>query len=128
MATEQFLHQLDELQRAFVVHVIVNTIGVFFAREDALFPKYPKMLRDVALRRADLLHDILHADLIGSEEAKYFQPERVGHRFQALRRPDDVVFCRDEAIRRITQGSRPAANHLHEAIYAPERDGRPKRR
>ncbi len=98
MAAKNFPEHLDELQGAFVVDVVKNPIGVLLTAEDAPIAQYPKMLRDIALGRADLVDDVLHAKLVNAQCTKNFQPQRVGHGLKAPGCPFNVGVFRDNFI------------------------------
>ena len=72
---ENVPHHFDELQHAFVVNVIKNTVSFFFTAKDIFFSKNGQMLRNIALAGANLVNNVLHADGLGAENAQNFQSQ-----------------------------------------------------
>ena len=77
--TENVTHHFNELQHAFIINEIKNTVGFFFAAKDVFFSKNSQMLGDVALTGADLVHNVLHADRLSAEDAQNLQSQWVRH-------------------------------------------------
>lgn len=89
---EDFLHHVDQAQRACIADPVIDSIGVLAARQDALVAKDGKMLGYIALRGTHMLDDILHADLPGAQDAEYLQAQGVRHGLERTGGTRDVFF------------------------------------
>ncbi len=58
------------------------------------------MLGHIALGRADLIDDVLDANLVVAQGAKDFEPQGVGHGLEAMGRLCDIGFLRDQRLLR----------------------------
>src|SRR3989338_6053686 len=67
----------DQIQDLVVADAVVNLVGVLARRQDALVAQDGEVLGDVALRRADLFHDILYTHL-GRAPQDRSEERRVG--------------------------------------------------
>lgn len=54
------------------------------------------MLRNIALRRPDLINDFLHADLLITDDAQYFEPERMSNRLERTSGQLDMLLLLDQ--------------------------------
>jgi len=106
-AAEDFAHEHDQLQGAFVADAVVHTVGVLARLQYPLVAQDGEVLRDVALRCAHRLDDVLHALFATAEHAQDLEAqgvrdclERARGRFDVLMLVDergDVVFVHDGA-------------------------------
>lgn len=96
MMTKHFAHHADQPQGAIVADAVIHPIGIFTRRENAFISENCQMLRDIALRRAHMVNDVLHADFTLAEGAQDFQPERVRHGFQRPRGAINIVIVGEE--------------------------------
>lgn len=83
---ENLSHHADQLEQASICDTVENPVGVFARVQNPLVAKDRQMLRDVALRRPDLVDDVLDADLIVTKGAEDLQSEGMGDGFQRARR------------------------------------------
>lgn len=98
IAAKNFAHERDELERSFIVDLVVNPVGLFFAPEDPFFSENGQMLGNIALGRAASIYDFLNAGAAVTEDAKDLKPQGVGHRLDTQRGLRDVLFAVNEII------------------------------
>jgi len=61
--TEYLAHHADQLERSRITDPIINAVGIFARGQDAFVAQNGEVLRNVTLRCANMLDDVLHADL-----------------------------------------------------------------
>src|SRR5579864_1747348 len=93
---KHFAHRCDELKRALIAHRIVHAVGVSPPAEDVLLAQDGEVLRNVALRGADGLDDILHAHFLLAEHAQDFQPQGMRDRLHRAGRLLDLFLASDQ--------------------------------
>lgn len=96
-------HHGDELKGALVAHPVKNTIGILAGEQHALFPQNGQMLRNIALRGADQLHDFLHAGFLIADHAENLQAQRMRDGFQRAGGQLDVLLLIDQVEGRLFQ-------------------------
>ena len=67
LLTKDLAHHADKLQGPGVAHPVEHAICIFAGCQDSFITQYGQVLGDVALRRPDILHDILHAYFLISQ-------------------------------------------------------------
>src|SRR3990170_1060623 len=89
----------DQIQDLVVADAVVDLVGVLARRQDALVAQDGEVLGDVALRRADLLHDILYTHLgRASQDAQYLEAQGVRHGLERARGVVDVLLAGDKKV------------------------------
>ena len=77
IAAENLAHHANQLQGARIADTIVNAVGILARQQNSLFAQYGQMLRDVALRRADRIDNLLYASLLVTDHTQYLETQRV---------------------------------------------------
>ena len=72
MTAKDLSHHPDQAQHAFIPNPVVNSVGVLSRDQDPLLPQDAQMLGNIALRRANMLYDILNTNLLIAERAENF--------------------------------------------------------
>ena len=95
VGAEDLAHHADQLQRAGITDPVIDTVRIFPRRKDPLVSQDRQVLGYVALGGTDVLYDILHAHLFGTEGAEDLEAERMGHRLERAGCPIDVIIVRE---------------------------------
>ena len=78
MCAEYIAHHAYQFECARIADAIVNPVGIFARGQHALIAQNGQVLRDIALRGAHVIYNILYADFLIPQQAQYFQPKRMG--------------------------------------------------
>src|SRR5512135_883130 len=70
-------HHAQKLQRAGVADAIEHAVSILAGAQHAFVAKNGEVLRDIALRSADMVDDVLDADFLVAQHAENFQTQRM---------------------------------------------------
>lgn len=96
-AAENFAHHPHQLQDAGISDAIINPVGIFARQQHFLVAQNGQMLRNIALRRADSLHDFLHTGFLIPNDTKNLETERMRYRLENTGRLIDMLLFVDKA-------------------------------
>ena len=82
--TKYVAYHPDQFERAQIADTVENLVCILAGNQHAFVAQYRQVLRDVALRCADLFHNILHTDLLVAQYAQYLQAQRVRDRLDCM--------------------------------------------
>lgn len=80
--TEHLAHQPNELQGARVADAIEYPVGILARGENAFIAQNGQMLRDIALRGADMIDDILDIHFLIAKNTQNLESQRMRHGFE----------------------------------------------
>lgn len=92
MLAEHVAHHVNQLQSSGVAYPVKHSVGILTGGQNTLVAQYGKMLGDVALGSANVLHDILYAYLLVAQGAENFQSKGVRHGFEGAGGPFYILI------------------------------------
>lgn len=111
-ATEYFAHHHNQLQGTPIRNPVKNTIGILARGQYALFAQNGEMLGNIALRRADRINDILHANFLIPHHTQDFQAQWMRNRLQCAGGDFDLLLMIHHFADRAIHGSRLFSNNF----------------
>lgn len=90
-AAEHVAHHRDQLKGAGIANTVKHPIGVLAGTQHTFVTHDGQMLGNIALRCANLLDDVLHADFFVTENAEDLQTQRMRHRLHRPRSLFDLL-------------------------------------
>lgn len=94
--TEHIPHHAHQFEGARIADAVEHAVGIFVGGEYAFVSQDGEVLRDVALRRPNLLDDVLYAQFARGKNAQYLEAQRVGDGFHGVGGGDDIFFSVDQ--------------------------------
>lgn len=105
--TKHFTHHADQLQRALITDTVKDTIRILAGNQDAFFPEDGEMLGNIALRGSNGIDNFLNTSFLVTQNAEYFQAQRMGNGFQGSRRSFNMLLLFNQAEGRCFQVKTP---------------------
>ncbi len=100
-AAEYLTHQPDQLQRALVNHAVEDAVCILAGLQHAFVAQDGEVLRNIALRSADGIDDVLNTDLLVAHDAQDLETQRVRDSLEGARRRFDVFLLANELVQRV---------------------------
>lgn len=114
----------DERHDPGIADPVVHLVRIFTRDQNVFIAQDRQVLRNITLRGADLIHNVLHTELAGAaKQAQNLETKRMGHGLQRARGEMNIFFVRNQEMPQMFRG-RAHVRLVHRLLRIGRSDGR----